>query len=193
MLSQPDQVYVGIGEGNVSVGDQFTVLRTQEKIFDPDSNQLLGYYVEVLGWLEIDEPHRDTALATIKMSAGEMEVGDRIVPRAPAVLDVEVGPSPEGVDGKISFFPASRVVMGTIDYVYLNRGELDGLAVGSPLEVYRRGWTTRETTRDTNVAVPDRVIANLLVVRAEPETAVAMVTHTEAELELGDHFRGSGK
>ena len=30
--------------------------------------------------------------------------------------------------------------MGMTDYVYLNRGELDGLEVGSPLEVYRTGW-----------------------------------------------------
>jgi L-lysine 2,3-aminomutase len=43
------------------------------------------------------------------------------------------------------------------------------------------------------VEVPDRVIAQLLVVRAQPETAVALVTHTEEELELGDHFRGAGE
>ncbi len=81
--------------------------------------------------------------------------------------------------------------MGTIDYVYLNRGELDGLEVGSPLEVYRAGWMANEPARRTRVEVPDRVIGQLLVVRAQPETSVAVVTHTETELELGDHFRGS--
>ena len=125
------------------------------------------------------------------MSASEIEVGDRVIPREPPLLDVEVGSSPDGVDGRISFFPASRVLMGTIDYVYLNRGELDGLQVGSPLEVYRAGWLADEPARDTRVNVPDRVIAELLVVRARPETAVALITHTELELELGDHFRGS--
>jgi hypothetical protein len=191
MLSQTDQVYIGLGESEVSVGDQFTVIRNREQVFDPDTKRLLGYHVDVLGWIEIEEPHSDTSTAVIRMSASEIEVGDRIVPRAPAVLDIEVGPSPQGVDGRITFFPSSRVIMGNIDFVYLNRGELDGLAVGSPLEVYRHGWNAREVARDARVEVPDRVIAQLLVVQAQAETAVAFVTHTAEELELGDYFRGT--
>ena len=115
------------------------------------------------------------------------------MPREKPILDVEVMASPQNVDGQISFFPASRVLMGTADYVYLNRGELDGLQVGSPLEVYRVGWEAPEPARDTRVDVPDRVIANLLVVRARQESAVAFVQHTETELQLGDHFRGAVK
>jgi hypothetical protein len=34
------------------------------------------------------------------------------------------------------------------------------------------------------------VVAKMLVVRAEEQTAVAMVTTTQTELALGDHFRG---
>ncbi len=184
-------MYIGIGGPDVSVGDEFSIFRTREKVFDPDTNRLLGYHVDMLGWVEVNEPKAETSLASIRLSASEIEIGDRIIPREPPVLDVAVGSSPQGVDGKISFFPSSRVLMGTIDYVYLNRGELDGLEVGSPLEVYRNGWVANEPARRTKVEVPDRVIAQLLVVRAQPETAVAMVTHTETELELGDRFRGS--
>lgn len=193
MLSQGDRVYIGLGADDVSVGDQFTVFRTREKVFDPDTNRLLGYHVDLLGWVEVEEPDAESSLASIRMSASEIQIGDRVIPREPPVLDIEVGPSPEGVEGKISFFPSSRVMMGTIDYVYLNRGELDGLAVGSPLEVYRRGWTADEPARHTEVEVPDRVIAELLVVRTQPQTAVALVTATETELELGDQFRGAGE
>jgi hypothetical protein len=191
MLSQGDQVYIGIGDPDVSVGDQFSVFRMREKVFDPDTNRLLGYHVDMLGWVEVIEPKAETSLVSIRLSASEIEIGDRIVRRELPVLNVAVGSSPEGVDGKISFFPSSRVLMGSIDYVYLNRGELDGLEVGSPLEVYRTGWIASEPARKTKVEVPDRVIAQLLVVRAQPETAVAMITHTETELELGDRFRGT--
>jgi hypothetical protein len=125
------------------------------------------------------------------MSVSEIVIGDRIVPREDPLLDIEIGPSPEGVDGRISFFPAGRVVMGEVDFVYLNRGQLDGLAVGSPLEVYRRGWKTVDVTRNAGVLVPDRVIATLIVVRAQSETAVAMVTHSQTEIVLGDSFRGA--
>ncbi len=191
LLSQGDRVYIGLGEDDASVGDQFTIFRTKEKVFDPDSSRLLGYHVELLGWVEVLETDAEASLALIRMSATEMELGDRVMPREPPLLDIEVAASPKNVDGLISFFPSSRVLMGSADYVYLNRGEIDGLEIGSPLEVYRSGWLAPETARDTRVEVPDRVIARLLVVRARRESAVAVVRHTETELQLGDRFRGA--
>jgi nucleoid-associated protein YgaU len=191
MLSQGDRVYIGLGEEKTSVGDQFTIFRTQEKVFDPDTNRLLGYHVNMLGWIEVQEVDAEASLAVVRLSAGDMELGDRVMPREKPVLDVEVMSSPKNVDGQISFFPSSRVLMATADYVYLNRGELDGLEVGSPLEVYRAGWKAPEPARNTRVEVPDRVIANLLVVRARQQSAVALIQHTETELKLGDHFRGA--
>jgi nucleoid-associated protein YgaU len=191
MLSQGDEVYIGLGDQGASVGDQFTIFRTQEKVYDPDTNRLLGYHVTLLGWVEVEETDAEASLAVVRMSAGEMEIGDRVMPRERPILDVDVAASPKNIDGQISFFPASRVLIGTADYVYLNRGELDGLQVGSPLEVYRSGWEAPEPARNTRVEVPDRVIANLLVVRARRESAVALVRHTETELELGDRFRGA--
>jgi hypothetical protein len=193
LLSQGDRVYIGLGDQQASVGDQFTIFRTEEKIYDPDTNRLLGYHVDMLGWVEVEETDAEASLAVIRMSAGAMELGDRVTPREQPVLDVEVAASPKNVDGQISFFPASRVLMGSADYVYLNRGELDGLQVGSPLEVYRTGWRAPEPARGTRVDVPDRVIADLLVVRARRESSVALIRHTETELELGDHFRGAAE
>jgi nucleoid-associated protein YgaU len=191
MLSQGDRVYIGLGGEKASVGDQFTIFRTQEKVIDPDTNRLLGYHVNMLGWVEVQEVDAEVSLAVVRLSAGDMELGDRVMPREKPVLDVEVMSSPKNVDGRISFFPFSRVLMATADYVYLNRGELDGLEVGSPLEVYRAGWKAPEPARDTRVEVPDRVIANLLVVRARQQSAVALIQNTETELKLGDHFRGA--
>ena len=191
MLSQGDRVYIGLGEQEVSVGDQFTIFRTQERVFDPDTNRLLGYHVKLLGWIEVEETNAEVSLAVIRMSAGEMGLGDRVMPRERPILDIEVADSPKNVDGRISFFPSSRALMGSADYVYLNRGELDGLQVGRPLEVYRIGWRAPEPARGIRVEVPDRVIAQLLVVRARRQSAVALVRQTDTELELGDRFRGA--
>ncbi|HXV36887.1 MAG TPA: LysM domain-containing protein [Myxococcota bacterium] len=193
LLSQADRIYIGLGDRETSVGDQFSVIRTEVEIYDPETNRLLGYHVKHLGWVEVEKTDAETSLAEIRMSTEEIEVGDRLIPREKPVLDIELLASPKNVNGRISFFPASRVLMGGADYVYLNRGELDGLQVGSPLEVYRKGFPTREQARDTTVNVPDHVIAELLVVRAQRETAVALVRHADTELELGDHFRGASE
>jgi hypothetical protein len=191
LLSQEDDVYVGLGEGEVEVGDEFTVFRTQEKVFDPDTGELLGYHVEVLGWLEIKETYPESSLAEIRMSTGDIELEDRVLPREPLPAEIAILPSPQGIEGKISFFPRDRVLMGFNDFVYLNRGTLDGLDVGSPLDVYRPGYPADEVVRREKVDIPDRVVAQILVVRANSEASVALVTHSDGELHLGDRFRGA--
>jgi hypothetical protein len=191
MLSQGDGVFVGLPEGETQKGDQFTIFRVREKVVDPDSGRLLGHHVDILGWLEIERTHPESSLAAIRVSFGEIEIGDRLMPRTPMPEEIAMQASPGDVDGKISFFANKRTVMGTADFVYLNRGALDGLEVGSPLEVYRESFLANETTRRERVRVPERVVAQLLVVRAEPMTSVALVTHTDTELELGDRFRGA--
>ncbi len=191
MLSQGDEVYLGLGAGDARPGDRYTVFRKRERVFDPDTGRLLGYHVDVLGWIEVEEPGTEASLAVIRRSDSEVERGDRVAPREEPQSEIAVLPSPQGLEAKVSFFAKSRTLMAMNDFVYLNRGTLDGVEVGSPLEVYRAAYVAAETARDTRVEVPDRVIAQLLVVKSEPNSSVAFVTHTEDEIELGDRVRGA--
>jgi hypothetical protein len=193
MLSQGDRVYIGLGAGDVRPGDQYTVFRKQERVFDPDTGRLLGYHVEVLGWVEVQDPGAEASLAVIRKSESEIERGDRVVPRQEPEPEIAVLPAPQGLDAKVSFFAKSRTMMGMSDFVYLNRGTLDGVEVGSPLEIYRPSYVADEVARNTRVEVPDRVIAQLLVVKSEPNSSVAFVAHTEDEIELGDRVRGASQ
>jgi hypothetical protein len=124
------------------------------------------------------------------MSTEDIEIGDRLIPRRPESMDIAVQPSPEEVEGMIAFFPQNRVVIGPLDFVYLNRGTLDGLETGSPLVVVRGGETVKEPVHGRKVEVPQRVVAQLLVIEAQSDTAVALVAHTETDLLVGDSFRG---
>ena len=124
------------------------------------------------------------------MSTDDITEGDRLIPHRPDSMDIAIQPSPEDVEGMIAFFPRGRVVIGHLDFVYLNRGSLDGLEAGSPLEVVRGGETVMEPVHGRRVEVPPRVVAELLVVDAQPETAVALVAKSETDLLVGDSFRG---
>lgn len=191
LLAQGDTVYIGLGTSETSVGDQFTVFRTDEPVKDPDTGHLLGYHINVVGWIEVLESDRETSRAKIVRSFAEVERGDRVMPRKPIDKDIVIGRSPTGVDGKLSFFADRRTLTSHIDFVYLNRGMFDGLAVGSPLEVYRRGYAAPERARNQMVRVPDRVVGQLIVVRTSGKSAVAFVANTNVELEVGDRFRGA--
>ena len=191
LMSQEDRVYIGAGEGRVSVGDQLTIIRTNERVYDPDTGQLLGYHVEFLGYVEVTEVHEETSIARIATSSGEIEEGDRLIPREAVPQLITLHPSSAEVEGKISFFPQGRVVIGFNDFVYLNRGTVDGLEVGSSLEVFRPGYQRLEPVRDETVKIPDRIIGSLVVVRATEEASVAVITKSTTELQLGDRFRGA--
>jgi hypothetical protein len=191
MLSQLDQVYIGLGEGDVKVGDQFDIVRKDARVFDPATNRFLGHHVKTLGWLEVVDVHGETSLATIGLSTEDIWVEDKLLPRRPESIDITIQNSPEDVSGEIVYFPQRRVVIGPLDFVYLNRGTLDGLEAGSPLQVVRGGGLVNEAVRGTLVEIPKRVVATLLVVDAQPETAVALVAESETDLLVGDSFRGA--
>ena len=137
------------------------------------------------------EADRSEFFAKIWRSDADISRGDRLMPRQPPVREVTVQDSPEGVSGKLSFFNNSRTMTSQVDFVYLNRGIRDGLVVGSPLEVYREGYTATETARNEQVAIPPRTVASLIVVRANAGSAVAFVRSSSVELEIGDRFRAA--
>ena len=189
-LGQPDAVIIGRGAGEVEVGDQFEIFRPGEEVFHPATGRAYGFATKQLGWLEVEEVHAETSTGTIRQSRSEIRRGDHVVPRERRETEIEVKPRPQ-VDGWIVFTPEDRLHMGGDDVVYLDRGTSHGLEVGSPLEVYRPIGTGVDKAQRKKVALPDGVVAKLLVVRAEEETAVALVTHAKAELTRGDRFRGS--
>jgi hypothetical protein len=189
-LSEPDHVLIGWGHGETQVGDQYEIFRPGQKILHPKTGKFYGYETELLGWLEVKEVHEDTATARIRLSRHEIRRGDHLLPRPEPNNDIQLQPMPN-IEGAIVHMPNGRTEGGSIDVVYLNRGTEDGLATGSPPEVYRTMEDGFDEVRKVKLALPDDVVAKLLVVSARPETAVAVVTHTETELIRGDRFRGS--
>lgn len=183
-LGTTDRLYLGLGEGEVKPGDEFTVFRQAEPVRDVDGD-LLGYHVEVLGWTEVREAHGDTSSAEVRLAIAEMRVGDRVLPREAPELEVRMRPAPVELEGNVVFMPADRTYAGSIDYVYVNRGRIHGLEQGSALVVVEPGKVVEDEARDTEVLIPDREVASLVVVEARAETSVAFVTSARDEIGIG--------
>jgi hypothetical protein len=185
-----DEVIVGFGSGEVAVGDQFEIFRPTDRVVDPDTGNAIGWATQVLGWLEVNEVHEESATAIIRMSRSEARRGDYLLPRPTRTASIPIGPKPD-VDGRIIHTPEKRTEMALTDVVYLDRGTADGLAVGSPLEVFRPIGKEFDELRGEERALPDEVVAKLIVVQAAPDASVAVVTHARKEINRGDVFRGS--
>jgi hypothetical protein len=190
MLSDHTAVEIGLGNGEVAVGDQLDVFRPGEMVIDPSTGKNMGRVTIQLGWLEVTAVHDETASAIIRLSRREMLKGDHVMPRRMRSAEIPIGERVD-VEGVVAFTPDKRVQMASGDVVYLNRGSRQGLVVGSPVEIYEvlgEGW---DAVRKEKRALPDRVIAKGIVVDAYDDTAVAVVTASSWDLTRGHRFRGT--
>jgi hypothetical protein len=189
LLAGGDIVYIGQGMGEVAVGDELTLFRDAEPVYDIRGRRPLGYHVDILGWLVVREVEGDSATAEIRMSRSEIARGDRLIPRISPRLEVEVKSTPGAAEGNIVFIPEGRSQVADGDYVYLNRGSSDGLDLGSEMEVFSPGSVREERVRSKRVMTPDRIDGSLVIVEVKADTAVAYVVGSKRALEVGDQVR----
>jgi hypothetical protein len=188
-LAEGDEIVVGIGEGDVAVGDQFAIFSALEEVRDPKTRRLLGHHVEPLGWAEIKALTGDTSIGEIRESYSEIARGARMVRRDPLPPSVEVQITPDVIEGRIVFLPSERALMADGGYVYLDRGEFHGVEMGSELEAFDSGKIVEDRARSVDVRTPDQVIAKMVVVSVEPDSSVAFVIWSTRELVVGDSIR----
>ena len=192
-LAEGDLVDLGIGDGQVEIGDEYTIFRDATPVRDLDGGRLLGYHVDILGWMVVRKITGESATAEVRMSNSEMHRGDLAIPRVILPVEVAIKTSPEGIDGQIVFMPDSRTTMGGGDHVYLNRGSLHGFEVGSHVEAFTPGRLTKDRATGARVMTPDRIDAQMVLVEVKPDTSVAYVVRAARELELGDRVRAAAR
>ena len=188
-LAAHRRVWVSLAAGDVQAGDRFTVVRESERVRDPETHKTIGVHVEKLGWLEITKVGPESSEAMIRVSSAEMQRGDRLIPRIEPALEVPVRPSAATVEGQLALMPNERTITAQRDVIFLNRGTDDGLEIGSMVEVYHPGPVVKDAETKVKHTMPDEVVANLIVISAQPATAIAIATHSTVELAVGDPFR----
>jgi hypothetical protein len=188
---QGQKSIVSVGEGQAHVGDAYTVFRVRRPLNHPDTGELLGYVVQVLGKAEIQQLLPETSWVKITESWAEMQPGDRVMPfveEPDAITEVRVG---QAVKGEIVAFEPYRLRVGDRDFVVLDQGTRNGVVPGRRLQVYRAGRPVRDPLTSEHMMVPDDVVGELFVVKSSEKTSLALVTRSERELVVGDSFRNN--
>jgi len=189
-LAAGDEVYIGLGQGQVARGDQFRIFREPLPVRDFESGRRIGFYVEVVGRLAVQEPGESSSRARILESNAEIARGDRLARGHDENRWSEPSSGPPAVvAGHIVFIPPLRSLIGTRDAVTLDRGRSHGLRRGDRLEVYLEGSPKRDRVSGATVHTPDHVLAELVVVELDEEVAIAVVFDTRRALRVGDAFR----
>ena len=165
-------------------------MRKDDKLRDPDTNDLLGYEMVFVGTAELratGEP------ATFFMTNSDREAyrGDLIRPidlRLPMNFFPQA-PEQE-VDGSIISVVDGVSRIGQYQMVILNRGSNDGLGAGSVLAVWQNGESTHDNRRwGKKVTLPDTFAGNLMVVKAYDDISYALVMEAVSEMRVYDRVK----
>lgn len=187
--SQERRTIVSLGEGQVHVGDRYTLFRIRRKVHHPETNDPLGWFVQRLGTAEVTEIHPESSFVRVLNAYGEIEPGDRLLPFEEEAYRFPVTPTELAFSGMIVAKQPYRLYVGEGDLVVIDRGHFDGVAVGNELEIFRSGREVMDPVSAAPVLVPDDIMGRMLVLKVGPRTSLALIRTTRLEIRVGDHFR----
>lgn len=183
LFGQGDALYLRLAPTtDAKVGDRFTIFRPTTHVYHPVTRDYIGRMVVLLGILEIaKEPGEGVTEARIVRAFDVMAPGDLLKPyeAPPPVPAQQVTSGP--VTGIVLDFLAPRQLTGQSEIVYLDKGELDGLALGDRFSVSHRGQRLSATSRN-----PDQAIAEIKVISLQARTATAYVLKSTDAIRRGD-------
>jgi hypothetical protein len=188
-MSETQQMIVSAGEGRTDVGKEYTVFRVRRRVMHPETGELLGYFIDVVGRAEITEVYPETSYAVVKAAYSEIEPGDRLVPYEQPPEEFTASAEAKPVSGIILAQQPHRVYSGRGDLVVLDRGLDDGVEPGRELLVFRPGGEAPDPLTSMHLLEPDHRVGRAFVLKAEARTALALVTEAKTEVRQGDHFR----
>ena len=187
--SQLQRTIVSLGEGEVHIGDTFTVYRTRRRVLHPTTGKLLGYFTQVLGHVEVTEIHPESSFVKVVDAYSEIEPGDRITTYKEFPTEFVERRLDEKVQGTIVAHQPYRIYSAWNDMVVLDRGSKHGVQQGNRFTIYRKGKAVRDPLTHSRVMVPDDVIGQLFVVRVSGKTSLALITRSHRKVREGDRFK----
>jgi len=183
------EVYVSDLDDSTPLGSEYSVLRLDDKLIDPETGKMLGYEVMYIGYGELratgspdtvflTDTNRETRRGD-KIKLTDLKLPLNFYPKAP---DQEVS-------GTIISVVDGMQLIGQYQMIMLNRGLQHGLDAGSVLAVWQRGEKVADPKAKgfgKKVSLPDTFAGNVMVVKAYDDISYALVMEAVSEMRVGD-------
>ena len=188
------------GIGGAAADSRYSVIHVEEKLYDPDTRELLGYSGMYVGSGPVATVG-DPAKLVLTDSTREALQGDKLFPES---VDVNVDFVPHApasdIDARV-IAVRSHTRMGQYQVIALNRGQRAGLEPGHVLAISQIGGVVRDsfakggmraTTSSAsrgygkNVQLPNERIGLAMVFKAFDRMSYALVMETSHEIRQGD-------
>ena len=170
----------------------YTVLKANKVLRDPEHKKILGYLVTIAGRVRADNLHRVPASFKVVQTEQEITTGDRLIPsvklKLPRVLHLR--PPKNIVRGKIINVLNGFHSYGRDDLVVINLGRKQGLRAGDVLAIYGKerikALKKKHQWHSKGLQIPGEFNGELIVFKTFAEVSFGLVMHTEREARLMD-------
>ncbi len=194
--SEDDRIHYGAGERlylkinqSAQDGDLFDVFRTGDPIKDPDSGKVVGLLVNHLGQIEVRSQDSGIYRGVVLNTFEELSRGDRLKPAKH--VDTRITPSyPDGsLAGKVLYIRNNATEAGQNQTIGISLGQGSGLQAGTALSIHRAGRMVKDRVTGKKVRLPEEKIGELLVLVAQQNGSLALVTESTSAINIGDAVR----
>lgn len=197
-LGKDDKAFVS---GDLKGGTSFQVYRPGKQLLDPETKKLLAYEAQYLGTVTLQaEADAKSKVHTFVVSSSvqEMGAGDLLMKAPPTPLRNYAPHPPERhVDGRVVSNYSGLGAAGQSQVVSINRGAVDGLDVGSVLQLYHFGKLANDPGGDKGylglgkpkVKLPDEQYGTLFVFRVFQHVSYGLIMQVSEPVEIGDVAR----
>ena len=204
VASQEGRVYLGTGDRVYVVGRlngvrNFQVFRPSSALRDPVTRKVLAHEATYVGSVTLDieaKPGVDAHAFRVTETRQEIGVGDQLVPLPPPPVRNYVPHAPLGtIDARVMSIYSGVTHAGQSQVVTVNRGSLDGLDVGSVLELYHLGKKVADPARRgmfrsrERIKLPDEQYGSLFIFRVFDKVSYGLIMQVTAPVEVGDVAR----
>jgi hypothetical protein len=177
--------------GGISAGTLYSVLRPGEKVYDPESNDFLGYKYYFVGNVRIKKGLEDELYSGI-MEGNRLGVqpDDIVVNYISTIRTVPLAPnvaSTNSADATVVGFEfKEQVLSGNGGFAFISKGSSDGISPGMYLPIYSTpGYLTLDLGV-TDLPRDPEYIGVIRIVDTTEAGAVGWIVSTAKEIRIGD-------
>lgn len=173
-------------------GDQpasaYGIFRRGQVYRDPQTREVLGLEALEIGMGLVKAQKGDIVTLELERTNQQVVVGDVLLPTDDTILAPSFHPAPpkKPVSGQILAVSGGVNQVGQFDVVVLNRGERDGLEVGSVLVVNKLGDVVYDRRAGEKVRLPEERAGTLMVFRTFEKMSYGLVMRATKPLRVGD-------
>ncbi|WP_145650528.1 LysM peptidoglycan-binding domain-containing protein [Pseudoduganella lurida] len=198
IIGKGDKAYV---RGNLKGGTSFQAFRPGKPLVDPVTKKTVGIEAFYLGTLKLQKEAAggsDVHTFIVASAKEEMGAGDQLMLMPPMPMQNYVPhPPATQVDARVLAIYNGVTHAGQNQVVSVNRGKLDGLDVGTVLQLYHVGQTVTDqgaskgwhNLGNPQVKLPDEEVGSLFIFRVFNHIAYGLIMQVTEPVVVGDVAR----